>query len=207
MTIYIGFELHNELSKLIEKAENERKIFLKKVEELKFDENTNTYLRDETEIEQKIKERTKPFFDKFSNEIELINTQIAEEIKKYQEKWQPTEFYRMNIEQLKEIFNFLQFDIPDELLEEIIMEILGTERENLKTLTAIKQALIGKKMVKLFKPLKNRNTLLKLLNGEMKEIKKHKIEIQTEENYNKKYQDFLNEIEKLQNKIFELKHR
>ena len=207
MTIYIGFELHNELSKLIEKAENERKIFLKKVEELKFDENTNTYLRDETEIEQKIKERTKPFFDKFSNEIELINTQIAEEIKKYQEKWQPTEFYRMNIEQLKEIFNFLQFDIPDELLEEIIMEILGTERENLKTLTAIKQALNGKKMVKLFKPLKNRSTLLKLLNEEMKEIKKHKIEIQTEENYSEKYQDFLNEIEKLQNKIFELKHR
>lgn len=207
MTIYIGFELHNELSKLIEKAENERKIFLKKVEELKFDENTNTYLRDETEIEQKIKERTKPFFDKFSNEIELINTQIAEEIKKYQEKWQPTEFYRMNIEQLKEIFNFLQFDIPDELLEEIIMEILGTERENLKTLTAIKQALNSKKMVKLFKPLKNRSTLLKLLNEEMKEIKKHKIEIQTEENYSEKYQDFLNEIEKLQNKIFELKHR
>ena len=41
----------------------------------------------------------------------------------------------------------------------------------------------------------------------MKEIKKHKIEIQTEENYSEKYQDFLNEIEKLQNKIFELKHR
>ena len=62
-------------------------------------------------------------------------------------------------------------------------------------------------MVKLFKPLKNRSTLLKLLNEEMKEIKKHKIEIQTEENYSEKYQDFLNEIEKLQNKIFELKHR
>ena len=92
-------------------------------------------------------------------------------------------------------------------MEEIIIEILGAEIDNLKMLRIIKEILKNKKIGNLFTKLGREEEIEKLVNKYLSEYVDFELEIQTEKNYNEKYQDFLNEIEKLQNKIFELKHR
>lgn len=114
---------------------------------------------------------------------------------------------KIDFNKLKYIIEFSKFDIPDELLEEIIIEILGVEIDNLKMLRMIKEILKNKKIGNLFTKLGREKELEKLINKDLSKYLDFKLEIQTEKNYSEKYQDFLNEIEKLQNKIFELKHR
>lgn len=205
MEKYLGYELYDKIEEIIKDGETERKIFLKRVEEIKRDEKQNTYLRTNEEIEQKIKERIEPFWKQLSNKIQVLNICVEKEIKTYQEKWRPNEFEQLNLDKLKEIFEFSKFDISDDLLEEITQIIIGSENDNTKMLRTIKQAFGDRKMNKLFKPLKTRGVLLKLLNEEMEEMKKHKMEVQTEENYIEKYQDFLNSVEEIETKVFKLK--
>ncbi len=205
MEKYLGYELYDKIEEIIKDGETERKIFLKRVEEIKRDEKQNTYLRTNEEIEEKIKERIEPFWKQLSNKIQVLNICIEKEINTYQEKWKPNEFEQLNLDKLKEIFEFSKFDISDDLLEEITQIIIGSENDNTKMLRTIKQAFGDRKMNKLFKPLKTRGVLLKLLNEEMEEMKKHKMGVQTEENYIEKYHDFLNSVEEIQTKVFKLK--
>ena len=205
MTIYIGFELHNELSKLIEKAEEKRLIFL---ESLRITRESHKNSSNSPEkIEKFIEWEIKPEKEKFELEISQINTYITRNIKEYIQKWGEKKTEKIDFNKLKYIIEFSKFDIPDELLEEIIIEILGVEIDNLKMLRMIKEILKNKKIGNLFTKLGREKELEKLVNKDLSKYLDFKLEIQTEENYNEKYQDFLNEIEKLQNKIFELKHR
>lgn len=205
MTIYIGFELHNELSKLVEKAEEKRLIFLESLRITR--ESQKNSSNSPEKIEKFIELEIKPEKEKFELEISQINIYITRNIKEYIQKWDEKKTEKINFNKLKYIIEFSKFDIPDELLEEIIIEILGAEIDNLKMLRIIKEILKNKKIGNLFTKLGREEEIEKLVNKDLSEYVDFELEIQTEKNYNEKYQDFLNEIEKLQNKIFELKHR
>jgi hypothetical protein len=205
MTIYIGFELHNELSKLIEKAEEKRLIFLESLRITR--ESQKNSSNSPEKIEKFIEWEIKPEKEKFELEISQINIYITRNIKEYIQKWDEKKTEKIDFNKLKYIIEFSKFDILDELLEEIIIEILGVEIDNLKMLRMIKEILKNKKIGNLFTKLGREKELEKLVNKDLSKYLDFKLETQTEENYNKKYQDFLNEIEKIQNKIFELKHR
>lgn len=205
MTIYIGFELHNELSKLIEKAEEKRLIFLESLRITR--ESQKNSSNSPEKIEKFIEWEIKPEKEKFELEISQINIYITRNIKEYIQKWDEKKTEKIDFNKLKYIIEFSKFDIPDELLEEIIIEILGVEIDNLKMLRMIKEILKNKKIGNLFTKLGREKELEKLVNKDLSKYLDFKLETQTEENYNEKYQDFLNEIEKIQNKIFELKHR
>lgn len=205
MTIYIGFELHNELSKLVEKAEEKRLIFLESLRITR--ESQKNSLNSPEKIEKFIEWEIKPEKEKFELEISQINIYITRNIKEYIQKWDEKKAEKIDFNKLKYIIEFSKFDIPNELLEEIIIEILGAEIDNLKMLRIIKEILKNKKIGNLFTKLGREEEIEKLVNKDLSEYVDFELEIQTEKNYNEKYQDFLNEIEKLQNKIFELKHR
>lgn len=85
MTIYIGFELHNELSKLIEKAEEKRLIFLESLRITRESHKNST--NSPEKIEKFIEWETKPEKEKFELEISQINTYITRNIKEYIQKW------------------------------------------------------------------------------------------------------------------------
>ena len=158
-------------------------------------------------IEKFIEWEIKPEKEKFELEISQINIYITRNIKEYIQKWDEKKAEKIDFNKLKYIIEFSKFDIPNELLEEIIIEILGAEIDNLKMLRIIKEILKNKKIGNLFTKLGREEEIEKLVNKDLSEYVDFELEIQTEKNYNEKYQDFLNEIEKLQNKIFELKHR
>ena len=67
MTIYIGFELHNELSKLVEKAEEKRLIFLESLRITR--ESQKNSLNSPEKIEKFIEWEIKPEKEKFELEI------------------------------------------------------------------------------------------------------------------------------------------
>ena len=84
MTIYIGYELNNELSKLIKKAEEKRLIFL---ESLRITRESHKDATNSPEmIEKFIEWEMKPVKEKFELEINQINTYITEKIKEYSQK-------------------------------------------------------------------------------------------------------------------------
>lgn len=85
MTIYIGFELHNELNKLIEKAEEKRLIFLESLRITR--ESYKNSASSLEKIEKFIEWETKPEKEKFELEISQINTYITRNIKEYIQKW------------------------------------------------------------------------------------------------------------------------
>lgn len=205
MTVYLNYELHYNLQEIMKKAEEKRLFFLNKAEKIKEEYNDPMLWATPESRARSIKEETEPVFNNFSDEIEIINNEIENEIKKYINIWTPDKYEKINMSQLKEILEFTKFDIKDELLEEIILQIMGPEWDNIKMLTVIRQIYNTKKMNTLFTRLESNDTLLKLLNEDMEEMSKYKIDVQTEENYEEKYQDFLNKIEEIQTKIFEIK--
>jgi len=70
-------------------------------------------------------------------------------------------------DKLKYIMEFSKFDIPDELFEEIVFEILGYEANNLKMLRIIREISGNRKIGKLFTRLdkeKELNKVSKIIN-------------------------------------------
>ena len=164
MTIYIGYELNNELSKLIAKAEEKRLIFLESLRITR--ESHEGAWGSPEEIEKNITQNMKPVKEKFEIEIKQINADITGNIKEYSQKWSKKEIEKIDFDKLKYIMEFSKFDIPDELFEEIVFEILGYEANNLKMLRIIREILGNRKIGKLFTRLDKEKELEKLINKE-----------------------------------------
>ena len=203
MTIYIGYELNNELSKLIKKAEEKRLIFL---ESLRITRESHKDATNSPEmIEKFIEWEMKPAKEKFELEISQINTYITEKIKEYSQKWGKKEIEKIDFSKLKYIMEFSKFDIPDELFEEIIIEILGYEANNLKMLKITREVLGNRKIEKLFTRLDREKELEKLINKDLEKYLDFKLEPQTEMSFEEKYRPFLNAIGEIQTKVLEIK--
>jgi hypothetical protein len=203
MTIYIGYELNNELSKLIKKAEEKRLIFL---ESLRITRESHKDATNSPEmIEKFIEWEMKPVKEKFELEINQINTYITEKIKEYSQKWGKKEIEKIDFSKLKYIMEFSKFDIPDELFEEIIIEILGYEANNLKMLKITREVLGNRKIEKLFTRLDREKELEKLINKDLEKYLDFELEPQTEMSFEEKYRPFLNAIEEIQTKVLEIK--
>lgn len=203
MTIYIGYELNNELSKLIKKAEEKRLIFL---ESLRITRESHKDATNSPEmIEKFIEWKMKPAKEKFELEINQINTYITEKIKEYSQKWGKKEIEKIDFSKLKYIMEFSKFDIPDELFEEIIIEILGYEANNLKMLKITREVLGNRKIEKLFTRLDREKELEKLTNKDLEKYLDFELEPQTEMSFEEKYRPFLNAIEEIQTKVLEIK--
>ena len=203
MTIYIGYELNNELSKLIKKAEEKRLIFL---ESLRITRESHKDATNSPEmIEKFIEWEMKPVKEKFELEINQINTYITEKIKEYSQKWGKKEIEKIDFSKLKYIMEFSKFDIPDKLFEEIIIEILGYEANNLKMLRIIREILGNRKIGKLFTRLDKEKELEKLINKDLEKYLDFELEPQTEMSFEEKYRPFLNAIEEIQTKVLEIK--
>lgn len=203
MTIYIGYELNNELSKLIKKAEEKRLIFL---ESLRITRESHKGATNSPEmIEKFIEWEMKPVKEKFELEINQINTYITEKIKEYSQKWGKKEIEKIDFSKLKYIMEFSKFDIPDELFEEIIIEILGYEANNLKMLKITREVLGNRKIEKLFTRLDREKELEKLTNKDLEKYLDFELEPQTEMSFEEKYRPFLNAIEEIQTKVLEIK--
>lgn len=203
MTIYIGYELNNELSKLIKKAEEKRLIFL---ESLRITRESYKGATNSPEmIEKFIEWEMKPVKEKFELEINQINTYITEKIKEYSQKWSKKEIEKIDFSKLKYIMEFSKFDIPDELFEEIVFEILGYEANNLKMLRITREILGNRKIGKLFTRLDKEKELEKLINKDLEKYLDFELESQTEMSFEEKYRPFLNAIEEIQTKVLEIK--
>ena len=203
MTIYIGYELNNELSKLIKKAEEKRLIFL---ESLRITRESHKDATNSPEmIEKFIEWEMKPVKEKFELEINQINTYITKKIKEYSQKWGKKEIEKIDFSKLKYIMEFSKFDIPDELFEEIIIEILGYEANNLKMLKITREVLGNRKIEKLFTRLDREKELEKLINKDLEKYLDFELEPQTEMSFEEKYRPFLNAIEEIQTKVLEIK--
>ena len=203
MTIYIGYELNNELSKLIKKAEEKRLIFL---ESLRITRESHKGVGGSPEeIEKNITQNMKPVKEKFELEINQINAEITGNIKEYSQKWGKKEIEKIDFSKLKYIMEFSKFDIPDKLFEEIIIEILGYEANNLKMLRIIREILGNRKIGKLFTRLDKEKELEKLINKDLEKYLDFELEPQTEMSFEEKYRPFLNAIEEIQTKVLEIK--
>ena len=203
MTIYIGYELNNELSKLIKKAEEKRLIFLESLRITR--ESHKGVWGSPEEIEKNIMQNMKPVKEKFELEINQINAEITGNIKEYSQKWGKKEIEKIDFSKLKYIMEFSKFDIPDKLFEEIIIEILGYEANNLKMLRIIREILGNRKIGKLFTRLDKEKELEKLINKDLEKHLDFKLEPQTEMSFEEKYRPFLNVIEEIQTKVLEIK--
>jgi len=203
MTIYIGYELNNELSKLIKKAEEKRLIFLESLRITR--ENRKGATNSPEMIEKFIEWEMKPAKEKFELEINQINTYITEKIKEYSQKWSKKEIEKIDFSKLKYIMEFSKFDIPDELFEEIVFEILGYEANNLKMLRITREILGNRKIGKLFTRLDKEKELEKLINKDLEKYLDFELEPQTEMSFEEKYRPFLNAIEEIQTKVLEIK--
>lgn len=203
MTIYIGYELNNELSKLIKKAEEKRLIFLESLRITRESHKGVWGLPEE--IEKNITQNMKPVKEKFEIEIKQINADITGNIKEYSQKWNKKEIEKIDFDKLKYIIEFSKFDIPDELFEEIIIEILGYEANNLKMLRIIREILGNRKIGKLFTRLDKEKELEKLINKDLEKYLDFELEPQTEMSFEEKYRPFLNAIEEIQTKVLEIK--
>lgn len=203
MTIYIGYELNNELSKLIKKAEEKRLIFLESLR-ITRESHEGTWGSPE-EIEKNITQNMKPVKEKFEIEIKQINADITGNIKEYSQKWSKKEIEKIDFDKLKYIMEFSKFDIPDELFEEIVFEILGYEANNLKMLRIIREILGNRKIGKLFTRLDKEKELEKLTNKDLEKYLDFELEPQTEMSFEEKYRPFLNAIEEIQTKVLEIK--
>ena len=203
MTIYIGYELNNELSKLIKKAEEKRLIFLESLRITR--ENRKGATNSPEMIEKFIEWEMKPAKEKFELEINQINTYITEKIKEYSQKWSKKEIEKIDFSKLKYIMEFSKFDIPDELFEEIVFEILGYEANNLKMLRITREILGNRKIGKLFTRLDKEKELEKLINKDLEKYLDFELESQTEMSFEEKYRPFLNAIEEIQTKVLEIK--
>lgn len=203
MTIYIGYELNNELSKLIKKAEEKRLIFLESLRITR--ENHKDATNSPEMIEKFIEWEMKPVKEKFELEINQINTYITEKIKEYSQKWSKKEIEKIDFSKLKYIMEFSKFDIPDELFEEIVFEILGYEANNLKMLRITREILGNRKIGKLFTRLDREKELEKLINKDLEKYLDFELESQTEMSFEEKYRPFLNAIEEIQTKVLEIK--
>ncbi|WP_304177084.1 hypothetical protein, partial [Leptotrichia trevisanii] len=177
MTIYIGYELNNELSKLIKKAEEKRLIFLESLRITR--ENRKGATNSPEMIEKFIEWEMKPAKEKFELEINQINTYITEKIKEYSQKWSKKEIEKIDFSKLKYIMEFSKFDIPDELFEEIVFEILGYEANNLKMLRITREILGNRKIGKLFTRLDKEKELEKLINKDLEKYLDFELEPQT----------------------------
>ena len=100
---------------------------------------------------------------------------------------------------------FSKFDIPDELFEEIVFEILGYEANNLKMLRITREILGNRKIGKLFTRLDKEKELEKLINKDLEKYLDFELEPQTEMSFEEKYRPFLNAIEEIQTKVLEIK--
>lgn len=203
MTIYIGYELNNELSKLIKKAEEKRLIFLESLRITR--ESYKGVWGSPEEIEKNITQNMKPVKEKFEIEIKQINADITGNIKEYSQKWSKKEIEKIDFDKLKYIIEFSKFDIPDKLFEEIIIEILGYEANNLKMLRIIREVLGNRKIEKLFTRLDKEKELEKLINKDLEKYLDFELEPQTEMSFEEKYRPFLNAIEEIQTKVLEIK--
>lgn len=203
MTIYIGYELNNELSKLIKKAEEKRLIFLESLRITR--ESYKGVWGSPEEIEKNITQNMKPVKEKFEIEIKQINADITGNIKEYSQKWNKKEIEKIDFDKLKYIIEFSKFDIPDELFEEIIIEILGYEANNLKMLKITREVLGNRKIEKLFTRLDKEKELEKLINKDLEKYLDFELEPQTEMSFEEKYRPFLNAIEEIQTKVLEIK--
>ena len=203
MTVYIGYELNNELSKLIKKAEEKRLIFLESLRITR--ENRKGATNSPEMIEKFIEWEMKPAKEKFELEINQINTYITEKIKEYSQKWSKKEIEKIDFSKLKYIMEFSKFDIPDELFEEIVFEILGYEANNLKMLRITREILGNRKIGKLFTRLDKEKELEKLINKDLEKYLDFELEPQTEMSFEEKYRPFLNAIEEIQTKVLEIK--
>lgn len=203
MTIYIGYELNNELSKLIAKAEEKRLIFLESLRITR--ENRKGATNSPEMIEKFIEWEMKPAKEKFEIEIKQINADITGNIKEYSQKWSKKEIEKIDFDKLKYIMEFSKFDIPDELFEEIVFEILGYEANNLKMLRIIREILGNRKIGKLFTRLDKEKELEKLINKDLEKYLDFELEPQTEMSFEEKYRPFLNAIEEIQTKVLEIK--
>ena len=203
MTIYIGYELNNELSKLIKKAEEKRLIFLESLRITR--ESYKGVWGSPEEIEKNITQNMKPVKEKFELEINQINAEITGNIKEYSQKWGKKEIEKIDFSKLKYIMEFSKFDIPDKLFEEIIIEILGYEANNLKMLRIIREILGNRKIGKLFTRLDKEKELEKLINKDLEKYLDFELEPQTEMSFEEKYRPFLNAIEEIQTKVLEIK--
>lgn len=203
MTICIGYELNNELSKLIKKAEEKRLIFLESLRITR--ESYKGVWGSPEEIEKNITQNMKPVKEKFELEIKQINADITGNIKEYSQKWSKKEIEKIDFSKLKYIMEFSKFDIPDKLFEEIIIEILGYEANNLKMLRIIREILGNRKIGKLFTRLDKEKELEKLINKDLEKYLDFELEPQTEMSFEEKYRPFLNAIEEIQTKVLEIK--